>query len=138
MTDLSKVISPADLAELNAVSEQTLAEPDAALVECEAVIERGLKSFVEVGQALARIRDERLYKAEFATSEEYCRERWDFARRTAYQFIDAAKVCAQLRTLEAPTPATESQARELSGLQPGEAQEVMQAAHKATKRKDHG
>lgn len=31
-------------------------EPGAALVECEAVIERGLRSFVEVGQALARIK----------------------------------------------------------------------------------
>lgn len=78
-------------------------------------------------------KDEDLYKQlGYTRFEDYCRERWDFARRTAYQFIDAAKVCAQLRTLEAPAPTTESQARELSGLEPGEAQEVMQAAHEAT------
>ncbi|UOG22159.1 hypothetical protein MTX80_03475 [Gordonia amicalis] len=70
-------------------------------------------------------------------------------RKCANYQIDAAKVCAQLRTLEAPTPATESQARQLleisnieienegqakalKGLEPGEAQEVMQAAHQAT------
>lgn len=114
------------------MTQKALAEPDAALVECEAVIERGLKSFVEVGQALARIRDERLYKAEFTTFEEYCRTRWGFNRDGGTRLIRASEIHVQLDALRAPTPATESQARELSGLEPGEAQEVMQAAHEAT------
>ncbi|MDV6306031.1 MULTISPECIES: hypothetical protein [Gordonia] len=107
-------------------------EPDAALVECEAVIERGLKSFVEVGQALARIRDERLYKAEFATFEDYCQARWQLNRAHADRLVRTSSLSIQLDRLGAPSPATESQARELSGLEPGEAQEVMQAAHQAT------
>ena len=46
------------------------------LAECEDVINRGLATFVEVGNALLRIRDERLYRAEFGTFEAYCRQRW--------------------------------------------------------------
>lgn len=105
---------------------------DAALAACEAVIERGLKSFVEVGQALARIRDERLYKAEFATFEDYCRTRWGFNSSRARQLIGAAQTVTNVTPLGCPPPATESQARELLGLEPGEAQEVMQAAYEAT------
>jgi hypothetical protein len=30
------------------------------LAHCEAIIERGLATFIEVGEALARIRDEKL------------------------------------------------------------------------------
>ena len=40
-----------------------------ALAECEAVIERGLATFVEVGRALLHIRDERLYRAAHRTFE---------------------------------------------------------------------
>lgn len=134
MTDLSKVISPADLAELNSVTQKTLAEPDAALVECEAVIERGLKSFVEVGQALARIKDEDLYKQlGYTRFEDYCRERWDLSRKRAYDLTGAYETVRRMSPIgDIPLPATESQARELSGLEPGEAQEVMQAAYEST------
>lgn len=104
----------------------------ADLTDCELVIERGLKSFVEVGQALFRIRDGELYKLEFATFEDYCRERWDFSRSYVHRIVEASSKCCQLATIGAPTPSTESQARELAGLQPGEAQEVMEAAHRAT------
>lgn len=62
------------------------------LADLEAVIERGLKTFVEVGQALMEIRDNDLYKETHTTFEGYCRERWGFARRTAYHYIDAAKI----------------------------------------------
>lgn len=120
------------------MTEKTLAEPDAALVECEAVIERGLKSFVEVGQALARIKDEDLYKQlGYTRFEDYCRQRWDISRPRAYQLLEASKQIGNLSTIvdKSHLPATESQARELSGLDPGEAQEVMQAAHEATQGK---
>lgn len=113
MTDLSKVISPADLAELNSVTQKTLAEPDAALVECEAVIERGLKSFVEVGQALARIKDEDLYKSlGYRRFEDYCRERWDLSRKRAYDLTGAYETVRQLSPMgDIPLPTSERQAR---------------------------
>ncbi|MGC4964091.1 hypothetical protein [Gordonia sp. DT101] len=73
-----------------------------------------------------------LYRDDYATFEDYCRERWDMPRQHAYRLIESTAVCHQLVTLGAPVPSTESQARELVGLEPCEAQEVMEAAHKST------
>lgn len=64
------------------------------LRECEAVIERGMASFIEVGNALAEIRDSRLYLDTNATFEDYCRDRWGMSRPYAYNLIDAASVSA--------------------------------------------
>lgn len=41
-----------------------------SLEENEAIIERGLATFVEVGTALAEIRDNRLYRESHGTFEE--------------------------------------------------------------------
>ena len=60
------------------------------LAECEKVVERGLATFVVVGEALARIRDGRLYRESHKTFEAYCDERWGMSRPRAYQFIAAA------------------------------------------------
>lgn len=102
------------------------------LTDAEAVIERGLATFVEVGAALMRIRDERLYRVEYGTFEDYCRERWGFTDRRARQMMDAAEVAESLPT-GTIVPATESQARELSGLDPETAAEVMEAAAESGK-----
>lgn len=85
----------------------------AALAECERVIERGLKTFIDVGEALARIRDERLYRETHATFEDYCRERWDFDASRARQLIVAAKTVTLVTVGGQPAPATERVAREL-------------------------
>ena len=58
----------------------------------EAVIKRGKKAFVEVGTALAEIRDAKLYRQEFKTFEEYCSKKWDLCRKSAYILMDAAEV----------------------------------------------
>ncbi|HEX6762895.1 MAG TPA: hypothetical protein VF094_08855 [Gaiellaceae bacterium] len=44
----------------------------ARLAELEHVVEQGLQTFVEVGLALAEIRDGRLYRATHSTFAEYC------------------------------------------------------------------
>lgn len=63
------------------------------LQQHERTIEQGLKTFVDVGNALLAIRDKRLYrKSPPITFEEYCQERWSLERRRAYQLIDAAVV----------------------------------------------
>jgi hypothetical protein len=49
-----------------------------------------------VGQALAEIRDRRLYRATNSTFEEYVHDKWVLTRTRAYRFIDAAKVNAVL------------------------------------------
>lgn len=91
--------------------------PVPTLGENEAIIERGLTSFVEVGQALTRIRDGRQYRETHATFEAYCRERWDFTPQRAGQMIGAAAVAETLETnVSIPLPATEGVARELKPL----------------------
>jgi hypothetical protein len=79
------------------------------LVELEAVIERGVKTFVEVGEALMEIRDGRLYRETHSSFESYLRERWNISRPRGYQLIDAAKLST---TVDTP-PGNEWQAREL-------------------------
>ena len=88
------------------------------LAEAESAIERGLATFWEVGASLLQIRDERLYRADFDTFEDYCQQRWNMTRRRANQLVEAA----QLGTM-VPI-ANERQARALAGLDADEALEV--------------
>jgi hypothetical protein len=87
------------------------------LAECEAVIQRGLATFIEVGSALLKIRDDRLYREKFATFEHYCRERWKMTDRRARQLCAAAEIAGNIGTgTTVPKPDSESQARPLSRL----------------------
>ena len=97
------------------------------LREREAIIARGGQTFVEVGTALAEIRDHQggaLYKNRFGTFEAYCRERWDFGRAYGYRLMDAAKVVQELKVSprgdkarDVPLPTSEKQVRELERLE---------------------
>ena len=98
------------------------------LVDNERVIAAGLATFVEVGAALMRIRDERLYVDEYGTFEDYCRERWGFSRSRAHRLIEAAEITEAVLPIGNIAPANEGQARELTGLDPETAAEVMEAA----------
>ncbi|WP_013335052.1 hypothetical protein [Gloeothece verrucosa] len=73
-------------------------EEEQELLQLEGCIER---SFYQAGQALKAIRDKRLYRFLYATFEDYCRERFGFARRHSYQLIDAAVVMDNLLAIEA-------------------------------------
>jgi hypothetical protein len=99
------------------------------LEACEAVIERGMTTFIEVGNALLRIRDERLYRQEYRDFETYCQARWAMNRRYANRLIEAADVADRLGPIG---PRNEGQARELSGLPAETAAQVMQEAHDLT------
>ena len=121
----------------------TLEEKD-WLAQCEVVIERGLGVFIETGEALMTVRNERLYRADFASFEDYCRDRWSLSPSRAYQMIDAANVVETIISTivgeihsedDAPSiPATESQARELAPLldDPEELCEVWEEAVERT------
>jgi hypothetical protein len=98
-----------------------LPEPERLRV-CEEIIDSGLRAYFEIGRALLEIQESRLYRDLFPTFEAYCADRWNIARRTAYQLIDAYKVVQNVRNC-AQVPATESQARVLGKL-PAEYQEL--------------
>lgn len=85
-----------------------------ALVDCEGRIERGLKTFIEVGQALAAIRDSRLYRAEHESFEAYCTERWGFTRIRAHQLASAADLALTMVNSGLQEPDNERQVRELA------------------------
>lgn len=102
--------------------------PNNELAHYEQVIERGLHTFVEVGDALLAIRDARLYKGEYDTFEEYCQQRWGMERRYAYRLMDAAKVVGNVSHGTQIAPTTERQARPLSQLPPEQQREAWQLA----------
>lgn len=89
----------------------------AALLECESIIRTGRAVFVQVGTALARIRDSRLYREKHATFEEYCLAEWEITDRFARNLRSAADVVHVLQEKQfAVLPATESQARPITKL----------------------
>jgi hypothetical protein len=90
------------------------ATESSALAEHEAVIERGIQTFYEVGTALADIRNRKLYRADHGTFEDYCQQRWQMSRSYAYRMIDAAEVVESVSPMGDIAPSSERQARELA------------------------
>lgn len=97
----------------------------------EAKIKSGLTSFIEVGEALSAIRDQRLYRATHGTFEDYCRERWKMSKRHCDRLIESADVVQNLGPT-GPTITSERQARELARVEPERRQEVVEKASVAT------
>jgi hypothetical protein len=113
---------------------QMLEVSSPTLADQERVIESGMEAFVSVGLALLDIRDRHLYReVGYTRFDVYCRERWGFAGRRAYQLIEAAGVaqailsfngngngkagvCEPLVHTPQPMPQSERVARELAPL----------------------
>lgn len=116
------------------------------LSSLEEVVERGLEHFLEVARALLTIRDKRLYRATYPSFEAYARHRWGLARRTAYGYLEAARVSenvpaqAQLGVshLRALAPLAADEQRELapriSSLTLAEARRVIREWRKQQRR----
>lgn len=84
----------------------------AHLSKLEGIVRRGLDTDLEVGNALAEIRDTWLYRATHETFEAYLRDRWRMSGPRAYQLIQAAEAAiASSDALHDPAPATRSPAR---------------------------
>ena len=90
------------------------------LSELETKISMGMKTFVEVGNALLEIRDNRLYRESHKTFEDYCQEKWGMSRRHSNRLIQSASVINSLSQDLGPTgpiqPTSERQARPLTRL----------------------
>jgi hypothetical protein len=83
------------------------------LANLEAVIERGRRTFLEVGNALMTIRDEKLYRVTHATWDGYCRDRWGISGRHGYRQIEATRTAEEMRPM-GHTPRTEREARRIA------------------------
>lgn len=116
---MSTDIIPSDAKDVTPLS----AADKKALKKAEATIEAGMRSFVEVGNSLAFIRDNRLYRETHSTFEAYISERWHWERTNAYNYIGAAEVSNRL-DIPLPTlrhamllsPFAEEKQRELAPL----------------------
>jgi hypothetical protein len=104
----------------------------AALALCEQRIERGLRGFLDAGQALIEIRDSRLYRGTHETFEAYIHERWQMGRAHAYRMIAAAEVVSPMGDIEGPAPTNERQARELAKVPEAERADVWREAVERT------
>lgn len=87
--------------------------PRSRLETLERVIEGGLQTFVDVGEALMEIRDERLYLESHRTFEAYLGDRWQMKQSRAYQMMDAARVVRALPGSTNVEVRNEAVAREL-------------------------
>lgn len=102
-------------------------DEETALARCENTIRDGLQTFYQVGNALAEVRDERLYRKTNKTFEDYCGERWGMTRRHVDRLIASAETVDNLRPIGL-IPTTESQARPIADLEPDRQREVWQRA----------
>lgn len=85
------------------------------LERLEEIVSKGMRSFVEVGLALAEIQSSRLYRAQYETFEEYCQERWQFSASRGRQLVGAVGALASLPA-ELPKPANSAQAEALARI----------------------
>ena len=106
------------MSELSAIT----AAESKRLVELEEIIEKGVGTFLRVGEALSEIRDTRLYRLEYKTFEDYCREEWQMERRQVYRMMDAAEAAKNVSHGTQTAPENERQARPLTKLETPEQQ----------------
>lgn len=101
------------------------------LVKLEAVIAGGKKAFVAVGLALAEIKQNKMYQlCGFDTFEGYCKTKWNFTRQYANYLVNGAEAVESLPEEMTTIVTTESQARELSKVEPEQREAVLQEAVK--------
>lgn len=95
------------------------------LAALEGVIDAGKRTFVEVGKALAEIRDSKLYRETHTSFDAYCKERWSWGKTYAYRLIEASAI------KESPIGnhiANEAQAREVAKVPEEQRPAVVAAA----------
>ncbi|HOA61606.1 MAG TPA: hypothetical protein PKK57_09630 [Verrucomicrobiota bacterium] len=97
------------------------------LAELEKMIARGKQTFVEVGLALAEIRDLRLYKGEYSSFREYCQKKWGWEKRYTNYVIAGAEAVRSLPEKVGTAVPTLAAARELARVPTAQRGEVVQA-----------
>lgn len=121
------------------MNELTVVER-AKLENYETVIERGLKSFIEVGNALLEIREGKLYRESHDSFSDYLRDRWQMGKSRAYQLINASSVAENVHNCgqNYPSLTSESQARELAKLSAEQQAEAWERAVETAPKDDDG
>lgn len=92
-----QISSPVDAALTVAESER--------LADLERVVSHGLESFFAVGEALAEIRDRRLYRVTHDTWLGYLSERWELSPNRGYQLMAASEALGAIIDAGGEVPA---------------------------------
>lgn len=103
------------------------------------IVTAGERCFIEVGNALRKLRDEKLYVETHGTFEAFCQDVWGFAKSRAYQLIDSASIAQSVSTIGGQTPPkNERQVRALAGVTTPQKQATVwaKAVESAPKGKD--
>lgn len=112
------------------------------LKDLKAIVARGLNGFLEVGMALAEIRDRQLYRESHRTFKEFIRAEFGLAERHAQRLMVASKIAEDLLPPESTTrpigrvpdnagpvlPQTESQVRALADVPEDQRREAWETA----------
>lgn len=69
------------------------------LEQHEEIIEASLKSGFDIGESLLDIQERKLYKEQFDTFEQYCKQRWNVSKTSAYQFMEMVIVRRDLSAI---------------------------------------
>ena len=96
----------------------------------EAIIRKGKKAFIEVGLALAEIRNKTLFRQEFKTFTEYCECKWGIKKAYANQLIQSADAVGKLPKEAATIVANQEQGRAIAGVPESDRAQVLEAASK--------
>jgi len=91
------------------ISSPLSTEEKSKLFEYERIIEKNLTGFIRCGRALLAIREEKLWRENYSSFADYCRERFAIARSTADQLCRSTQVFESLATTladsDTPVPA---------------------------------
>jgi hypothetical protein len=100
--------------------------------QLEQVIDRSHAQFIEVGLAVAEIRQGKLYQIEYETFEEYCDKHWGWTKQRIYQIMDATEIHRSLPPKVNNLLTRESQLRPLKSVPPVQREIVVREASKAS------
>lgn len=113
------------------------------LEKLELTIKQGLQVFYEVGEALAKIRDRKLYKQlNYHDFQTYLKERWQMGKTQAYRLINSVEVVKNISSEKSvphggqKLPTSERVARELGKVSPDKQAEAWAEAIRVSKKED--
>lgn len=80
-------------------------------------IRHGLKAYIEMGQAFYRIREERLYREDYSTFQEFVVQEWSVSREFVDATIRATETAEKFQSANVPAPVSKTHALELSKIE---------------------
>lgn len=101
------------------------------LAELEQIVHDGKKTFIEVGEALWTIRNEKLHREKEGSFYTYIEHEFGIGKSQAYRLMDAAEVAKEVSVISPIGDISESQLRELKMVEPERRAEVLQKAQES-------